>query len=475
MTEFGSAAPLDGSRVGLWEPALAAVAIGTFVIVSSPGLVAIALPSLSADVGLTIRQAGWVQVSFQVAILAVLFVAAHVTERFGVRPVYVAGCVVFALGSAGGAFGRVLLVLIVARLVQGLGAALTIANNRAILAREIPVQARGRAMSVMQAASGFGSALAIVAGGALVGAVGWQGAFWLMGGLGVVAALAARAYLPARPASRAGPPDRLNAMLAIVTFGAFAYVLDGLALGEWDSVVLRCAIAGGLVATAAFVYCERRSSHPVAPWGTVASPVFFGGNIGAVCIQAARAGVLFLIPFQLERELGFSVGRAALLLVALPVAETVLAPASGWLHDRFGPRLPTAAGAAVAAVGILLMAGVSAGTSGVRVSCFIAIIGVGLGLFHSANNGAVMSGVATRLSNVGSSFLATSITLGLALGAAMASGIVSGRRAHYLADGASVRTAFELALRDGYWVMAVLAAVAAVASLPRRGLVDPGV
>jgi MFS family permease len=463
------AARAGSGAVRLWDPALVAVAMGTFVIVSSPGLVAISLPSLSRANGLSVSEAGWVQVTFQVAILAVLFVAAHVTERFGVRLVYVLGCLVFAVGSVGGALGGTLAVLVLARVVQGLGAALTIANNRGILAREIPVGARGRAMGVMQAASGFGSALAIVAGGALVGAVGWQGAFWLMSGLGIAAAVVARSCLPLRPLERVEPPSRSSVLLSVATFGAFAYCLAGLALGDWSGPVLRWLLAAGAAALAAFVAVERRAARPLAPWRSVVSPVFVGGNLGAVCIQAARAGVLFLVPFQLEREVGLSVGVAALLLVALPVAETVLAPVSGWLYDRYGPRLPTVSGAAVAAAAMVLMARIDPGSRAWWVVSVMAIAGVGLGLFHSANNGAVMSSVPTSLSLVASSFLATSITLGLALGAATGSGIVSGRRAHYLAGGHGPDAAFDLALRDGFRVMAALAVVAALASLFRRG------
>ena len=452
---------------GLWDPALIAVAFGTFVIVSSPGLVAIALPSLSRSLALSIRQAGWVQVAFQIGILSILLVAGQITERVGVRITYAAGCALFAVASFGGAVVRTVALLIGIRVVQGLGAALTIANNRAILASEISASVRGRAMGVMQAASGFGSALAIVAGGALIAAVGWQGAFWLMGALGVVAAVIAHGCLSSPPVVRPEPPDRLSTVLSFITFGSFAVGLAGLALGDWRGLLERSTLLCGGAALVAFVLRERYAVRPLAPWRAVAAPVVVGGNMGAVCIQAARAGVLFLVPFQLERVHGFSVGTAALLLVALPVAETLLAPLSGWVYDRVGPRLPTTVGAIVAAAGMVLMARLAPDAARWWIVCVMVVAGVGLGLFHSANNGAVMSGVSTRFSIVASSFLATSITLGLLLGAAAGSGIVAVRRAHYLADGDSARVAFNLALRDGFSAMAALAAVAAVASLLR--------
>ena len=389
---------------------LTVVLLATAMSNLDQSIVGVALPTLrrvfNAEVGLI----QWVILAYQVAIVATLLIAGRLSDRLGARRIFLAGLSLFTFAS--GLCGLALSAwqLVVFRGLQGIGAAMLMATGQVLLTEVYPAARRGSAMGSLHMAVAAGLTAGPSLGGVLIEAASWRLIFLVNLPIGLFALWLAWGYLP-KGGSQPTAGPLLNRSL----------------VRSWP------LLAGLLAAFLAFV---------------------------------ALASNMFLIPFTLQPLMGLSPAHAGLVMIAVPLTILVVAPLSGRLTDRVGPRWPATAGISLVAVAILLMAQLRADSAVLFAVLILVLYGIGAGFFQAPNNAAVMTAAPEGSRGTVSGLLALARSLGQIAGVALAGAIWSRRHELYARDPGGIDP-LGGALRDAFLVLAMVAVAAVVVSMLR--------
>jgi MFS family permease len=383
--------------------AFSVVAVGTFMATLDGNIVNVALPTIGQDLAAPVGRLQWIVSGYIIAITATLLVLGRLGDRLGQRALYAGGLLVFTLGSALCGLAPGLGALVGARVLQALGASAMMAIGPAVVTAAFPPNMRGRALGAVGTVVAIGLTAGPPLGGLIVAALSWRWVFYVNLPVGLAGAAWALRTLP-RGGGNAGGP-----LLDVSLFGI---------------------------------------------------PVFAYGLLAGFLSYAAMFSQTLLTPFLLARVLGLAPGALGLVLVSVPAALSVASPLSGWIADRFGGRALPVLGMAVLAAALVALSFAGPDDAVASIAARLALAGLGMGLFQSPNNAAVMSALPRARLGSGGGLLATARTGGMAAGVGLAGAIVA-VRAGPDAAGAGFVAGYALALRVG----AVLAALAALTSL----------
>ena len=360
----GRAGDLEATLRTRRRAVLALLVSAQLVVMLDVSIVNVALPSIQADLGAGSIALTWVVNAYALAFGGLLLLAGRVTDLVGRRRMFVAGCAVFTAGTVLAATADHTWVLVMARAVQGLGAAALSPAALSLLLLTSPGPARARAMGAWSAASAVGGAAGVVLGGLLAGSFGWRANFLVTVPVTLVAAVAARRLLPA---DETGPRPRVDALgaalLATTTIALVHGVLDA-ASGGWATARVVLSLAVAMVAGVGFVVTERRASEPLIPVGLFRSPTLTTGVAAALLGGAARASSFVLVALYLQQALALAPGRAGLAMV--PTSATVFVVSLlvlPRLLRSHGPARTMVAGLLVLAAGHLWLAQAPGGAS----------------------------------------------------------------------------------------------------------------
>jgi EmrB/QacA subfamily drug resistance transporter len=300
-------------------------------------------------------------------------------DRYGRKRVFLIGVALFTAASLACGLAPSLPLLIAARAVQGVGAALLMPASLALLGATFDEKGRGQAVGIWAGASGMMSAVGPVLGGWLTDAVSWRAVFFINLPVAAVAAwLVTRAAQESRR-PQAGPVDWLGALAVTVGLGLITWSLTEAPKRGFADPAVPAALALGLAALAAFVLIERRAPSALIPLQLFRSVKFSGLNALTLLLYAAFGGALFLLPFELIRGHGYSPAAAGAALLPLPLGLAVLSPLAGGLTSRLGARTLLGAGCALVAVGFSLLAW-RAGDGGYWTGVFPGLVALALGM-----------------------------------------------------------------------------------------------
>ncbi len=453
---------------------LSAVSIGTFMATLDGSIVNISLPRIQEAFGVSLTTVEWVVLAYLLVLGSLLLPFGRLGELAGFRRVYLAGFAIFTIASAmcGAAPGSEALVAF--RVIQGIGAAMLQAMGPAIVARTFGPGERGRALGINAISVSIGLSLGPALGGFLTEFATWRAIFLVNVPVGILAILWSARILPEdRTASRVGF-DSPGAILSSV--GLFALLLamvQGQSWG-WTSPVILGLLAGFVVAAAGFVAVELRAAEPMLDLALFRIRAFAAGNASLVVAFAGLFTATFLLPFLLEQGSGFTPLEAGLLITPIPIATAIVAPFSGSLSDRIGPRVPASLGIATMTLGMVALAGLPTEFAVPDLVWRLALVGVGQGLFMSPNSSAVLGAVPRARLGTASATLAQMRINGQALGVAASGAIVAIQTSAHAAalagqmgpDAAAVQGGI-LAIHDAFLVAAVTCAVAIATSLVR--------
>lgn len=402
----GAAARLPGDVVGC-PPAsrpfvLSATIVGSSMAFVDGTVVNIALPAIQQSLGASIAELQWVVNGYLLPLGALMLVGGGLGDRIGRRRIFIAGIVLFTLASVACALAPTAGVLIAARAVQGIGAALLVPQSLALIAANFPQDIRGRAIGTWAAASAITTSLGPPIGGLLIDTLSWRVAFWINLPLAAVALWLTVRYVPeSRDKDARGPIDWLGAVLATLGFGAVTYGLIGLEATGFGRTLALAAIALGLVLLTFFVLAERRAASPLMPLSLFASRVFSGANVVTVLLYGALAGALFLLPFDLVVRRGLTAAEAGLTILPFGIVIGVMSRFMGGLADQHGPRPFMTLGPFLFALGAAWLALTLPGyLIGVMIPAIL--LAVGMGVIVSPLTTAVMNAVPTERSGVAS-------------------------------------------------------------------------
>jgi EmrB/QacA subfamily drug resistance transporter len=384
-------------------------------------IVNVALPNLTTYFHSSASLVSWVLIAYLLTLATLLTLFGRLADILGRRPLYTFGFLVFIVGSAACGAALNLPMLIAARIFQAAGAAMLQANSVAIITAAVPSQVRGRAIGFQGSAQAIGLSLGPAIGGALVGLFGWRAIFYVNVPVGLIGTAMAAMILPRDKMARRNTTFDWWGTLLMTPFLVLMMLglTEGNSLG-WSSPTILGMFAAAVLLLMGFIFRELSFRSPLVDMRLFRIPVFSIGNFTGLLSYLAMFGVLFLVPFFLERVLTYNSALSGLILTAVPVGMTVAAPKSGALADRYGPRLLTTSGMALTAFASLMLAWSLALRPNVAMMVVeLILVGVGLGIFTPPNNSSVMGSLPASRLGVGGGILNMARSLGMAMGTAL--------------------------------------------------------
>jgi DHA2 family multidrug resistance protein-like MFS transporter len=419
-----------------------------------------ALPTIARDLHASPAASVWVVNGFQLAVTASLFAFASLGTLHGPARVYRAGVILFILGSSLCALAQNLAVLIVARALQGIGAAAIMAISPALLREVFPRAQLGQALGINALVVAASSAAGPTLGGFILAVAPWQLLFAINVPLGLINIALNRALPRDEPAG--GKLDIPSAVLSALSFTLTIWGLDGFAHHEsfW-TIVLRLVV--GIASGVAFVLRQQQLPRPMIAVDLFGIPPFALAAATSFSAFLSQGLAYVALPFYFQEALGRTPLQSGLLLTSWPLAIVVVAPIAGRLSDRFPVAILATLGLTVLTVGYALYALLPAHPSTLQIVLHGILCGVGFGLFNTPNNRELIGNAPREKSASAAGFLAAMRVGGQTVGAA-AVAIVFGVLGGALTAGTPAHDVVARATPAALWVACACSLIATIAS-----------
>jgi EmrB/QacA subfamily drug resistance transporter len=446
-----AATGVDAATSARW--ALTGLSLSMLLSSLGTSIANVALPTLAQAFAASFQEVQWVVLAYLLAITTLIVSAGRLGDMTGRRRLLLAGFAVFTVASVLCGAAPTLWLLIAARAVQGLGAAVMMALTLAFVGETVPKERTGRAMGLLGTMSAIGTALGPSLGGVLIAGLGWRAIFLINLPLGLLTFLLAYRYLPID--RRMQKPDQagfdtLGTLLLALTLAAYALAMT-IGRGHFSSLNVALLVVA-VIGVGLFVLAERQGASPLIRLSMFRDPVLSGSLGASVLVATVMMVTLVVGPFYLSLALGLDAALVGLVVSVGPLVVALTGVPAGRMTDRFGSQRMTVVGLIGIAAGscILAMMPPAFGIPGYIGP--IVIITAGYALFQTANNTDVMADVPRDQRGVISGMLNLSRNLGLITGAsamgavfALASGTANITTAPPEAVAIGMRTTFALA------------------------------
>jgi MFS transporter, DHA2 family, methylenomycin A resistance protein len=407
---------------------IAATSLGFVLVQLDVSVLNVALARIGTAVGVGVTGLQWVVDAYAITFASLLLAAGALGDRVGARRAYIGGFALFVLASLACGLAPAAIVLIAARAVQGIGAALLVPCSLALLTHACgdDVRARGRAISLWTAAASVALSAGPVLGGVLVDTLGWRSIFLLNAPIGVCGIWLTWRVVAETPASGGGfdPAGQTLALLALL--GLTSGVIEGGRLGFASPLVLS-GLGLGLLCGIGFVAVEARGREPMLPLGFFRNRTFSAATLVGLFINLALYGVIFVLGLYLQQVRGYSPMLAGLAFLPFPIALGIANVAAGPIGNRFGLSLPMALGLLVGGVGYWLLRHLDSMTPYPSMLPGLVLIPLGVGLAVPLMTTALLSTVPQSRSGIASGVLNTVRQAGGAIGVALFGALMAGR------------------------------------------------
>ena len=460
---------------------LVAIGIAQLMVVLDVTIVNIALPSAQEDLGFSDEDRQWVITAYALAFGGLLLLGGRIADLFGRKPAFVTGLLGFAGASALGGAAQSFDVLVAARALQGVFAALLAPAALSLLATTFTDPAeRGKAFGIYAAIAGMGGAIGLLLGGALTETLDWRWCLYVSIVFAVPAAFAAMRLLRQIPAPSRPRLDLPGAVTA--SAGIFALVF-GLARGEsdgWGDPITIGALSASVALLIAFVTVQRSATHPLLPLRVVADRNRGASFLAIGTASAGLFGLFLFLTFYLQGTRGMTALETGLAFLPLSfsIAPTV-AIVSTRVLPRTGPRPLVPAGLTLAALGMVLLTRIGVDTAyASHVLPSLVLIGVGFGLTLGPSFATATHGVPANDSGVASAMVNTSQQIGGSIGTALLSTLAVSATSEYLTGRTPAPEALAQGAVEGYvtafwWAAGIFALGALVCGALLRSQARP--
>ena len=394
--------------------AYTALSLATAMSVIDGSIANVALPTIARELHVGAAAIVWVVNAFNLAVTAALIASAAYGASFGVTRVYRTGVIVFTAGSLLCALSGSFALLVAARVVQGLGAAMIMAISPAIVRSVFPRSQLVRAFGWNSLVTSAAGAAGPTAGGLLLAVLRWPFLFAINVPLAIVAVALGAKSLPDIPGD-GRRPDLASVAASAVGFSVLVYGIDGLSRHEPAlAIALEIGLGGGVFAW--FVRRQFTLSRPVIALDLFRLPVFAGAAATSFAAWTAWGIGFVTLPFVLQLDRGFSPLACGLILTSWPLGTALSAPFAARLTDRISVRTIASTGLVLFTTALALYAGLSHVAGAVPIFAFGALAGIGFGCFQAPNNGELLVSAPMDKSASAAALLATLRVSGQTLG-----------------------------------------------------------
>ena len=465
---------------GLRRQILFAVAVGTFMGPLDSSVVNIALPSIKAYFHTSFATVEWVIMAYLLIISSLLLTYGRLGDLYGHKRIYITGFALFTAGSLLCGVAPTVMLLILFRAFQAIGAGMMMSMGPAIITDITPPQERGRSMGVIAVAVSVALTTGPILGGFLTTRFGWQSVFLINIPIGIIGSLWAQRVIPKTGGGEAQPFDTKGASLLFLALISILFPLSYAEKVGWHNLFIPGMLGVGIVLMVVFLLLESRTRYPMVDLTLFQNRLFSMGNLSSLLNYMAQFSVILIMPFYLQQIRQLPPEKAGLMLIPMPLMTMLIAPLSGALSDRVDTRYISSLGMAITTLGLGLLSTLNIDSGNLTIIVFLVITGLGVGMFQTPNNSAVMGTVPPNRRGIASGLLATMRNIGMVLGVAI-SGALFTSRENWLNNVLAARglsgvelkvQAFTGALHYTYLVGAVFAGIAVFTSLVRGSLTE---
>src|SRR3954462_11974873 len=387
----------------------------------------VAVPSIQAGLRTDVLGLSWVIDGYTLTLASLLLVAGGLGDRLGAKRLFPAGLGVFTAAAAACGFAPGLATLVLARILQGAGAAMFLPSSLAILREAYPrPKERAQAIGIWSALTAIAGACGPLFGGAMIASLGWRSIFLLNVPVGIVAVAMVLRFVRTSPAGAHRGFDLPAQMTGALALALLAWALIERSAFGWSSPRILLALAAAVAAALGFVYLEHRSASPLLPLQLFANRTFSSTASAALLYAGGFFGSVFVFSMYFQGLRGDSPLDAGLHTTAITVSFGLTSIAGGRFAGRYGTRGPILAGLSLLAAGAFVFAGLPEVAPFWIVSLPLVLIGVGAGLVAPSMNAAILASVPAALSGIGAGVLNASRQVGTALGVAVFASLFHG-------------------------------------------------
>lgn len=482
---------------------LASVACGTFMATLDASVVNVALPSITASFRTTLLHSRWVVISYLFSITGLLLFFGKLADVIGRKVVFNFGYVIFTLGCLLCGMASTIDHLIIARGIQGFGAAMLMANGPALITAAFPSNERGKALGTLAMVVSLGLAIGPSLGGMLVNSFGWPSIFYINIPFGILGTYLVRRHVSSLLGMTGSIETltRLEQEHALPVLERIRLYIDKLRFFDWLGAIMWMFIqfgyslaidrenvlglAGPLQKVVSFgsagllllfLIWEWGISDPVLDLSLFRSRLFLASNVAGLFNFVAISSIQLLLPFYLQIVREFKPQQVGLLMTSIPITIFIVAPVSGRLSDRYDSRVLSTVGMALLCIAMALLSipgwGLSSGSTA-NLAFHLVLVGAGIGLFQSPNNNSIMGAVPRSHLGVASALLATVRNFGLVTGAALSTGLLMhyyhmyGAQTQTIKDAQSSAQSFVTAMRHTFLTLSVICSLGIFTSMTR--------
>lgn len=403
---------------------LVSISMFTFMSTLDGSIVNIALPTISKDMIVLMNQAEWIVSIYLMVVCACLLLFGKIGDSFGKIKIFRLGMIIFTIGSLLCGFNHSLGFLLFARVVQAIGASMTMATNTGIITEVFPMNERGRALGSIGAFVSLGAIAGPGLGGLILAQFSWSYIFWINVPVGIITMILSQRFLPKDVTMSKQKTDMLGfATFALFILTFFGGVFLGQERGFLTSVPL-VLFALAVVSFVLFVMVEKKVPMPLISFSIFKNKIFSMSLLTATLIFSSNFFINVVVPFYLQNARGLSPSYAGMLMMVFPLLMVIGSPLSGYLTDKVGPQILVLVGLAMLSTTQLMYTFMTIDTPLWYYILATAIMGLGNSLFQSPNNTMVMSSVTRENLGVAGSMNSFARNLGMVIGIASATTIL---------------------------------------------------
>jgi EmrB/QacA subfamily drug resistance transporter len=423
----------------------------------------VALPTIQRSLHLQISELEWVVTGYALTFGALMLTGGKLADLLGRRAVFVGGLVVFTLSSLACGLAGSASVLIAARVVQGVGAALMNPATLSIITVTFPPRERGTAIGIWAGVSALALAIGPLTGGLITEHVNWNWIFFINVPIGALAIVAALVLIPeSRDTSAEQRPDIPGLASSALGLFALSYGLIEANRYGWTSTRILTAFAIAVISLALFVLFESRQRLPMLDLGLFRNVGFAGANTVMLLVGLAMFGIFFYVSLYVQQVLRYSPVQAGASFLPWTLLIILIAPIAGRFSDRFGPRPFVSVGMAILAGAMLVFSRVGLGASYWQLLPGMLLGGLGMSIAMAPTTAAAMASVRPDKAGVGSAVLNSMRQVGGSLGIAIMGAIVASGISSSLAAGDPRPLAFVHGYHHAVEISALIALAGAV-------------